>query len=84
MLKDNLPKYHDCSFCGSGTAILIERKCTAGKSVTFDLLTYQCTCGESFTTTETDTISIRRFTIASRIQGRRDKRKNILKNIYGI
>jgi len=75
MLKDDLPKIMSCPSCEK-KAVLVDKECTAGKNgIVFDLLSYDCICGESFTTTETDTISLNRFTKANRIHNGRELRK---------
>lgn len=76
MSKDKLQKIVTCGLCGK-TAVLTEKQATVGKTgTTFDLLSYECTsCKESYTTTETDSISLNNYTKATRIHNRKELRK---------
>lgn len=80
MLIDKLPNDIICGYC-SNYATLVENNRTmsiSGITINVDVLSYDCSaCGESFTTTESDTISLYRYQNRLRINNRR--RYRILK-----
>ncbi len=70
-----LPKVLVCASC-TKAAVLVKKLATITNSqVQFDLLSYDCSCGESFTTTESDTISLKNYTTSRRIHNRKELRK---------
>ena len=72
-----------CPFCGD-YAILREIDSIIN-GINLRILSYECDrCRESFTTTESDTITVYRHNKAKRIFNRNKNRKNILKKIYEL
>lgn len=75
MSNVKLPKVLVCARC-TKAAVLVKKLATiTNTQVQFDLLSYDCSCGESFTTTESDTISLKNYTSSRRINNRRELRK---------
>jgi len=70
MLKDNLPKDIDCPFCNKISVLSEENRSFVNNHISgngnlypihINALIYRCDCGESFTTTESDTITLKRI-----------------------
>lgn len=77
VLNQNLPDKHLCAFCGSD-AILEEQDYQG----ICKILVYYChNCKNGFTTTESDTISVKRIKSTQSKRKRRNRRKEKIINI---
>jgi len=74
MSNVKLPKHIDCPSCRK-KALLVSKLAEQTKYIHFDLLSYDCSCGESFTTTESDTASLKNYQSARNSYNRRELRK---------
>ncbi len=94
MLKDNLPKTIDCPSCDKISFLVEENRVFVKNHISvngnlypihINALIYRCECGESFTTTESDTITLKRVDSKFNSIKRIIKIKNILVYpIFGI
>jgi len=80
MLPKNIPHSIGCPFC-QGIADLEWQKNSTSMSMSFfyDHLSYYCkTCKNAFTTTDSDTISLKRYQVKKRSVYRKNKIKKII------
>lgn len=77
-----LPKTETCPVCGK-TSFLSEYDVVVSGYVAIKMIAYKCIgCDESWTTTESDSITLNRFSVSKRITDRRNNRKLIINTLF--